>query len=176
MDLTPSLGTSICRGCGPKKTKKKKERKKEKKKAAFTLIFPYFEWSTAGCWARHGSWAQFVLSVGLGRQVTDLPGLALSAPPPGRCVGGAQMSSLCLHPLERREGWVVWGLRPSGEGAEGLRRAPAPASPEQSSQLFQQLWPQGGEWAARCPYLPQGPQACSPSLLAPTLPPPTGTF
>ena len=24
-DLTPSLGTSVCRGCGPKKTKAKKE-------------------------------------------------------------------------------------------------------------------------------------------------------
>ena len=29
LDSTPSLGTSICHGCGPKKTiKKKKERKK----------------------------------------------------------------------------------------------------------------------------------------------------
>ena len=28
-DSTPSLGTSICRECGPKKTKKKKEKKKE---------------------------------------------------------------------------------------------------------------------------------------------------
>ena len=30
-DLTPSLVTSVYRGCGPKKTKKKKERKKRKK-------------------------------------------------------------------------------------------------------------------------------------------------
>ena len=28
-DSTPSLGTSICPGCGPKKEKKKKEKKKE---------------------------------------------------------------------------------------------------------------------------------------------------
>jgi len=27
-DLTPSLGTSICHGCGPKKTEKKKETKR----------------------------------------------------------------------------------------------------------------------------------------------------
>ena len=32
-DLTPSLGTSICHGCGPKKKKKKKEKKKKKKLA-----------------------------------------------------------------------------------------------------------------------------------------------
>ena len=32
-DLTPRLGTSICRGCGPKKSKKKeREREKRKKK------------------------------------------------------------------------------------------------------------------------------------------------
>ena len=30
-DSAPSLGTSICRGCGPKETKKKKEKEKEKK-------------------------------------------------------------------------------------------------------------------------------------------------
>lgn len=28
---------------------------------------------------------------------------------------------------------------------------------ELSSQLFQQVWPQGGEWAARCPLSPSGP-------------------
>ena len=31
-DLTPSLGTSICRGCGPKRTKDKKKKEKEKEK------------------------------------------------------------------------------------------------------------------------------------------------
>jgi len=30
-DLTPTPGTSICHGCGPKKQKKKKKEKKEKK-------------------------------------------------------------------------------------------------------------------------------------------------
>ena len=30
-DLTPSLGTSICCGCGPKKKKKKERKKKERK-------------------------------------------------------------------------------------------------------------------------------------------------
>ena len=30
-DLTPNLGTSICRGGGPKKAKKKKKKKKKKK-------------------------------------------------------------------------------------------------------------------------------------------------
>ena len=30
-DSTPSLGTSICHKCGPKKTKKKKKKKKEVK-------------------------------------------------------------------------------------------------------------------------------------------------
>ena len=30
-DSTPSLGTSICRGCSPKKTKKKKKEKPNKK-------------------------------------------------------------------------------------------------------------------------------------------------
>ena len=31
-DLTPSLGTSMCHGCGPKKTKKKKKKKKKERK------------------------------------------------------------------------------------------------------------------------------------------------
>ena len=31
LQLDPSLGTSICHGCGPKKTKKKKKKKKRKK-------------------------------------------------------------------------------------------------------------------------------------------------
>ena len=31
-DWMPSLGTSICRGRGPKKTKKKKKKEKERKK------------------------------------------------------------------------------------------------------------------------------------------------
>ena len=32
VDLTPSLGTSICCRCGPKKKKKKKERKRKKER------------------------------------------------------------------------------------------------------------------------------------------------
>ena len=31
-DSVPSLGTSICRGCGPKKTKDQKKKKKEREK------------------------------------------------------------------------------------------------------------------------------------------------
>ena len=31
-DSTPSLGTSICRGCSPKKTKKKKKKRKRKER------------------------------------------------------------------------------------------------------------------------------------------------
>ena len=31
-DWTPSLGTSLCQGCGPKKTKKKKKKKKKERK------------------------------------------------------------------------------------------------------------------------------------------------
>ena len=36
-DLTPSLGTSICNKCGPKKKKKKK--KEKKRKESITLLF-----------------------------------------------------------------------------------------------------------------------------------------
>ena len=36
IDSTPSLGTSICRWCVPKKKKKEKEKKKKKK--AFVLL------------------------------------------------------------------------------------------------------------------------------------------
>ena len=41
-DSTPSLRTSICLGCGPKKTKKKKKKKKEKKKTKNRIT----TWST----------------------------------------------------------------------------------------------------------------------------------
>jgi len=34
-NLTPSLRTSRCRGCGPKKPKKKKEKKKKRQKKIF---------------------------------------------------------------------------------------------------------------------------------------------
>ena len=36
-DLTPSLGTSICLGFGPKKQKKKKKKKKKRKQTYFHL-------------------------------------------------------------------------------------------------------------------------------------------
>ena len=34
-NLTPSLGTSVCHWCGPKKTKEKEKRKKRKRKSYF---------------------------------------------------------------------------------------------------------------------------------------------
>ena len=39
-DLTPSLGTSICHGCGPKKTKKKKKEKEIATVVCLELSFP----------------------------------------------------------------------------------------------------------------------------------------
>ena len=43
-DLTPSLGTSICSGCGPKK-------KKEKKKRKFFLVYFYLAVRTEVEWS-----------------------------------------------------------------------------------------------------------------------------
>ena len=40
-DWTPSLGTSICHRCGPRKDKKKRKRKKERKTNPLHLLLPF---------------------------------------------------------------------------------------------------------------------------------------
>lgn len=62
---------------------------------------------------------------------------------------------------------MVWRLR--GGGGLGPVLLPSAGLPslELSSQLFQQSGPRVGSGQQGAPYLPRGPKACSPSLLAP---------
>ena len=51
-DLTPSLGISICRRCGPKTQNKKKEKKEKKKKQAGGEDHPRSIQSAPSTWKR----------------------------------------------------------------------------------------------------------------------------
>ena len=101
LDWTPSLGPSICRGCGPKKTKDKDKKKKKDRQERFSgFFFPPFiqsqgwdrqvnspcPWSKGSCWVTYWQYCLckfLALCRGLGLH-THIPGLGpvLSLLPP----------------------------------------------------------------------------------------------
>lgn len=111
-----------------------------------------------------GGWCRKRNNMGLG----ETPALTCLHPPTWR-LWGSPRSVLSLPPLKGiysagwSGGWGALGWGPRASAAAQLW----PPSLELSSQLFQQVWPQGREWAAMCPLSPPGPQICSPSLPAP---------
>lgn len=99
-----------------------------------------------------------------GSRTPALP-CALSESPTKQPLWGSQGSILSLSSppatLKRKEK-AEWSRGCGGHGGGGqgpLQPGLRPPSLELSGQLFQQVWPQGGEWAARCPLSPFGPQS-----------------